>query len=118
MKAFVASLVLFGIMLLLIIGNCIYVHRTTTTLEARLNDVEKSGDAQAAQALWESWCRARRWLRLSVPVDVLAEIDDRLTELCIITSKKDADELPLAVRLSMNAVKRLCDNEQIFCSSK
>ena len=114
MKAFVASLILLGLMLLLIAGNALYVKHVTNNMEEQLGAVLQSDNADTADALWQEWCRARRWLRLSVPVETVNEIDDRLAEVCVAASKKDADELVLAVRLSLNAIRRMRDIER-FC---
>ena len=108
MKAFYASLLLFALLLAVIALNAVFVRQTAAALEAQLQEIAETENAEAHMtALWSLWQRRRTLLCLSVPIDTVEKMEDRLTELDAAIKSKDADGIMLAVRLSVSEARRL-----------
>ena len=114
MRTFYVSLIIFAVLLLVIVGNCIFIHRTAAALAASLSELPKAEDTEgAATAISDFWETRKLWVGLSVPQDTVREMSDRISEVCAKAKRKEEGELELAIHLSLNTVQRLCYTERL-----
>ena len=82
MKAFYASLIVFGLLLTLIIGNGFFVRSATAELEEALSALRELPASEEklvrVEMLWE---KHRAWLSLSVSYEELKELEGHLLAL-------------------------------------
>ena len=111
MKAFIASLCALAALLGLIAVNAVFLHRTASGLEARVNAVEID-DADALLELEHYWKEKKTLIGLSVSTSMIQSIDERIAEMHAAIVQRDEVELETASRLALVAIERVRYHER------
>ncbi|MBQ9099069.1 MAG: DUF4363 family protein [Clostridia bacterium] len=113
MKGFYTAIAAFIVLVALIVCNAIYIHDTAKEIGSQLDTSFAPAKAEEAIIELEAYWKARRGIaELTVPSRVIWEIDDRLCELRVAASQKDAESFATALSLLKTAVQRLAEAEQ------
>lgn len=84
MKSFLASVILFTVMLSGIIFNSIYINNVATEIETRLDalpDIGESGCEEQTASLLRAWEKEVGWVSLSVSFPVFDRISEQIALL-------------------------------------
>lgn len=92
MKSFVAAMILFSLLIVLIIGNACYVRHVSETLLHSLDTLSLSDEPSALDALEEYWHRHRALTGLSVGTRELDRLNESLLLLRAAYDTQDASE--------------------------
>lgn len=114
MKSFYAAMLVFAALLLLIFYNTLFIHRTASEMELRIDAVVNAQDAlSAVQELECYWQKKRTPVRLSLHGSIILSIDERIGEIRWAVEQEKTDELALAVRQLKDAVRLMCKSHGI-----
>ena len=105
MKSFYAAMLVFAVLLLLILCNTLFIHRTASEMELRIDAVVEAEDALGAvEELERYWQKKRTPVRLSLHGNIILSIDEHIEEIRWAVEQGKSDELMLAVRQLRAAV--------------
>ena len=108
MKTFVAALVIFGALLLLIIGNAIFIHRTANELDARLAALPACTEAtNAVNELQSFWQERQEWVGFSVSYEEIRKMDECIIEMQSACAQNEESDFETAKRLAFSAVAHI-----------
>ena len=115
MKGFVASLLLFGALLGVIVFNSLYVTRACQDLQAALQALPPVAEADAAAAaLCSLWEHEESKLRVSVSQNMLDKINAIFAELTYAVRFNDAVSFEKCRLLAIQSFKEIEDNEGLI----
>ena len=110
MKAFWASVILFGVMLILIIGNAAYIHETTDRIRLFDSALDNRSDrAEVLSDLNTFWSARRRIISLSVgyeQLDHLTETIDCLRWADSISDEAEFERYRILLRDAIDEIER------------
>ena len=112
MKAFLFSVSVIILMIAAILFNSFYVKSATKEMAAALEAVQNC-DLSQSQALRERWQDVQKKLELSISATDMAEVSNRLTELCTAAEFKNAEAFERARALCLDGIARIQDLERL-----
>ena len=105
MKTFWAALIIFGLLLLLIAGNAVFIHHTATELEDRLSDLPPCAEAtDAVNDLQAFWQKRQEWVGLSVSYEEIRKLDECIIEMQSACAQGEESDFETAKCLAFSAV--------------
>ncbi|MBO5327381.1 MAG: DUF4363 family protein [Clostridia bacterium] len=104
MKAFIASICALTALLLLIVLNAAFIHRTANALEDRVTALNVK-DENTLLELERYWQQKKTLIGLSVDTDKICAIDERIAEIHTAIAQGDQAELEAAARLALVAIE-------------
>ena len=108
MKAFWASVILFGVMLFCIAGNAAYIHGCTNEIHTLVSELDDPSGRQVTLArLDELWKKQQRILTLSVGYEKINRLTEMLDCLWWAHSVKDEAEFELYRILLTDAIDEI-----------
>ena len=109
MKAWIASLCLFLLLIGVIIANAIYVHRVTDHLREATEALvfDEASTADALDALWEYWNRHRALIALSIGFRELDHVCETMISLRASYDTRSASDFEQYRRLLADAADEI-----------
>lgn len=107
MKAFLASTLLFFVLLSLIIGNAVYVHRVSAHIRDELESMNPSNREETLAALEAYWQRHRKYVALSVSYRELDHLSELLLSLRACLDANDQEDFELYRKIAIDAADEL-----------
>jgi hypothetical protein len=111
MKAFLFSTSVLTLMIIAILCNSFYVKDATKEVKATLQTMQ-SCDIVQSRALQERWQNMQKKLELSISAADMAEVSNRLTELCTAAEFKNEEAFERARALCLDGITRIQDLER------
>ena len=117
MKALVASLILFAIVILCVTVNAVYVCKTVSEISKLAQSILKSSDDPAKiNALKIHWSKHRDILELSINESRIEKMNDLIESLYAAHSAKNQPEIKKLCNLIIELCDELSQNEKISFS--
>ena len=107
MRAFVISLCIFALLLLTIVGNCIFLHRTTRHMEEALRSLPVGTESEALSELEIYWKEKRTAMSFSIVFDEIRRMDELLIELRVTAQQGDEAAFSLSLAQAIETVDRM-----------
>ena len=107
MKAFLASILLFFVLLSLIIGNAVYVHRVSAHIRDVLERMDESNAEESLSALEAYWQRHRKYVALSVSYRELDHLCELLLSLRATLESENREDFTLYRKIAIDAADEL-----------
>ena len=108
MKTFVIALCIFGLLLLTVTANFLYINRVTQELSALLDRMDTPERAAASFAELEAlWAHNRTMIGLSVPFLELCNMDEQLAQMRVALAEGEEIDFLLARALAGETVRHI-----------
>ena len=108
MKTFVIALCVFGLLLLAITANFLYINRITQKLSALLDHMDTTEQAETSFAELEAlWAQNRTMIGLSVPFLELRNMDEQLAQMRVALAEGEKIDFLLARALAGETVRHI-----------
>lgn len=107
MKAFIISALLFSLLIALIIGNAIYVHRVSEQIRNKLDVLDQSNAEETLSYLEEYWQRHQPYIGLSVSYRELDHLSELLLSLRASSETQNEQDFELYRKIAIDAADEL-----------
>ena len=114
MKSFIAVLVIFALLLVLIVSNAIYVRRIFSEISELASQVEESDDIREIPNIWS---KSQRILSFSIEADEIERMNDLMESLRTSIAADNPYDISKYCRLIKELAEELIEYERISLDS-